>query len=240
MDHSAAPQGWDSGWGDSFNFNDPRYIDLFEDAYFELFQRLPPPGTHIWGDLAWWPEPAAEARNNQTDPAYTHGSGRAEHDPADRGEHGPAGQEEHSAENRGEHHPADQEEHGTTYQNQNQRQYAENEMKEWTTEQEKRTEEWIKRIDQLNTDQLQQHLQEYGAPEQTTREVRMMRINGAAWKQMMEDNTTSTKKYFDEVMGMNTGAYFNYRGKLNDYYKKTSDPLDPTSSWSICSAFHGS
>ena len=71
MDHLAAPQGWDSGQADSFNFNDPQYIDLFEEAYFELFERLPPPGTHIWADLVV-PEPAKEARTNQLNTAYTH------------------------------------------------------------------------------------------------------------------------------------------------------------------------
>ena len=43
MDYLAAPQGWDSGWGDPFDLNDPRYIDLFEEAYFEAFETLPPP-----------------------------------------------------------------------------------------------------------------------------------------------------------------------------------------------------
>ena len=137
------------------------------------------------------PEPAAEARDNQTRPswpAYTHGSGRAENDPADRPDPGPVGQPEHRTENQGQYQTDQQEEHGTAYQ----RQYPDNKKEQWNTEHEKRTERWMKRIDQLNTDQLREHLQEYGAPEQTTEEVTTTRINGATWKQMMENNMTMT------------------------------------------------
>ena len=89
-------------------------------------------------------------------------------------------------------------------------------------EKERRIEAYVKRIDTLTSEQLDNHLDDCGMTVETRENVKKNEFNGSTWKAMM---TSRDGRIMTDEMNISMAKHITYKGYLDKYYKNTSETI---------------